>query len=493
MDPKDKFERDAMLGWIVTKGTFQRAKSAVAVYSRRAKLPMAFAQLLVPSPPRGHTQVRPVRLAVREQGQSVPATKALAFEAVIEVSRPKHNAEKLRPNLGANLALGAQGSASINTGAFSAATFAKLTDGDPSTQNIQGAVSSTPHNPGILLEGEFEITLDKPTLANTVMLHHGTFNGSNLLYPPDEAHLQYHEGGAWRDVRMTARTVLVEQTERLRFEPVQSTRWRACVKRAAGGRLAMREFSIHLVHDAEYERIERLAAEQVTDTRRDLVCLSHTGPGGRTYGPIETDAETVLLRRDAAGTIVRLFVRNGSFLKLDGREIVRLARGAPWLCADWTDDGLEITSPIRCPVRIAAQRSVVVSWNNEALECQPADGLFTIADTSGQAPTPTINDLVCAAYPPQKHLGGGQPYAVITCTTNRPTILEVTFAEPDGLRRRAVTPSKPTTLHRVRIDFLRPQVAYTFAVDATDAFGYTASEVVKPTDVSVHHAEIKCD
>jgi hypothetical protein len=479
MDPKDKFERDAMLGWIVTTGTFQRVKSAVAVYSRRAELPMTFAQLLVASPARGHADVRPVRLDVREQGQSVPATEALAFETVIDLTRPTHGAEQLQPNLGVNLASGAQASASINTGDFSAATWTNLTDGDTSAERIAGAVGSAPYNPDTPLEGAFEITLDEPAAANTVVLHHGTFNGTSILYTPDETRLQYHEDGAWRDVRLIDRTVLPEQAERLRFETVRSARWRAQVKREAGGRLSMREFSIHHVPDADYERIEHLATERTTDTRRDIVCLSHTGPGLRTYGPIETDAEAVLLRHDGAGTMVRLFVRNGSFVKLDGREIIRLARPVPWLCADWADNKLTISSPIRCGLRIASQRSTAASWNDQTLAGQPVNDLFVIADTSDQAPT--IGDLICAAYPRQRHMAGGQPYAVLTCTTDRPTLLDVTFTEPDGLRRRAITTDKPATEHRVRIDFLHPKVAYTFTVQATDAFGYTASEVVKPT------------
>ena len=136
-----------------------------------------------------------------------------------------------------------------------------------------------------------------------------------------------------------------------------------------------------------------------------------------------------------------------------------------------------VRGPIRCALRIAAQNAATVTWNGQTVARAPDGGRFAIADLPGAAPA--IGALACVPHPPQEHLGGGQPYAVLTCTTDRPALLDVTFTEPNGLRRRAVTPGQAATRHRVRIDFLRPGVAYTFTVRATDLSGRAHSEAVK--------------
>ena len=89
MDPKHKSSREAMLGWLVTGGTFRRIKSPVGVYSCEVDLPVAIYQVLFPTPSGAHVQIDIQRTPVTDGGVPLPPEEAVALKLNFALDRPE--------------------------------------------------------------------------------------------------------------------------------------------------------------------------------------------------------------------------------------------------------------------------------------------------------------------------------------------------------------------------------------------------------------------
>ncbi len=427
----DKFTREAMLGWMVTGGTFQRVKSPTAVYAREGELPQAFYDVLFPTPEGAVATLSVEALPVTAGGETVDPTRAACLAVECRVDKLAHDPNEIAMDLGENLALGKPGFVEINEMAFNPGREAMLTDGERGPRSIPAGLSSTPYTPGTHLIGRFGVEIGDASPVNCVVLHHGTWNGASMLYPPEEMSVQYWNGDGWEDAQDQVVTWRDDYVAEVHFAAVTTERISVAVERPSGGRLSMREFEAHLVAADEVQRVAALREERVVETWTDTLLISHEGPGLRGYGDFTFDGEMALVREMADGTLDRVIVHRGANLSRDGEVIVASGALLDTFAAQWQG----------APIVIAEN-----------------------ADT----PAPVISDLQVQLQPPQAGLAGGQPWAMVTWQTDRSATTQVEFsAAGRGVRRTILDPAMDTE-HSARVEFLRPDSEYTFAAVSVD-------------------------
>ncbi|MFP3903109.1 MAG: alginate lyase family protein [Armatimonadota bacterium] len=422
MKPEDKRERKAMLGWLVTAGTFNRVKSPVAAYSKSGEPPVSFFDALLPVPEDSSADVRVSRLRVMADEDVLEPTEAAGFRIDITMDTPAYRPDEIELDPGENLAAGKDASASVNEGTIADGSAAKLTDGNLGPREIGAAVNSSPFQPKVPLEGFYEIDFGEPVQTNMVVLHHGTWNGSDIIYPPEELTIQYHAEDEWTIVPDPATMWDDTVTSRTSFERVTADRLRAVIKRPSGGRIAMREFQAYNVANEEMQRVAALRSERKTRRWTDYLLLSHKGAGMRTYGSFEFNGELAFIRKTAESETVRAIVKHGD----------RLFEGDRCLIA-----------------RLVTRCFDAAAEDFGAIEIE-------------QPTVPTIRDLKVSLHPAQSGIRGGQPYAFVTWTTDVPATSQVRYVGDDGIVRRTFFDAEPTTDHRVRVDFLRQGHTYRF-------------------------------
>jgi len=469
MSPTDKHERRAMLGWLVTDGTFRRVKSAVAVYRREGEGPQAFHDVLFPVPAGGEAEVRVEALPVTAGGVTLAPHQAAGLVVHGELRTPKHAPEVLQPALGANLALGRPGFADVTQGSIPATT-PSLTDGDTAARRLGGGVASDPYTPGVALAGHFEVDLGTAQEINAVRLHHGIWNGNTILYPADRLTVQTWNGTDWEDVRDPVTTWHDEQVSLTAFTPVRTQKVRVAVARASGGRVGARELEVYRIAEEELQRLAVARRETVTTRWTDTILLAHEGAAPRQYGPYAFDGELAIIRRDAEGRLIEVSVKNGSDLREGESALLAAPTPVDYLTASWRDGVVAVESPV-VPggLRLAAQGAQGVQVNGQAVPSSLADGALALAPPTGQPPD--ISGLSVELRPAQPGMAGAQPSAVVTWTTDTPASSQVSFAEEDAGRRRTPLDTALTTEHRVTAYFLRPGRQYTFTAESVAANG----------------------
>ena len=420
MNTKDKYTREAMLGWLVTDGTFRRVKSPVAVYTREGEAPQCFYDVLFPVARHGEAQVRVEEMPVVQDGRRLGPAEAAGLAIHIRTTKPAHPPGSIRIALGDNLGRGKAGFAEINRTAFGDGAMGRLTDGDCGSRRIGAAVASHPHVPDAALTGRFGVDFGEPIEVNAVILHHGTWNGRAIIYPPETMAVQSWDGAAWRDVAHAETRRLDESVSRTLFDTVRTSRISVAVTRPHGGRLAMREFEAYRIGEDERKRVEALRRQRITRQWTDYVLMSHAGPAERTYGEFAFDGEVALVRKSGEkGETTCLHHLRGTRL-----NEVRLESGA---------DG----PPLR------------------------------------------ITDVKLMKHPPQKGLAGGQPWAVVSWRTDRPASSQVVLGADGRLDRRTPVDRRLTTRHTVRVEFLRSGVEYAFKAVSVDQSGSSGEAAVR--------------
>lgn len=455
MNPDDKFERAAMLGWMVTSGTFQRVKAPVVVYERQGTAPQAFYDVLYPTPADAKATIEVQSLPVTVAGKAVPPTEAAGLVVSGTVTRPKFKPEQIKLNLGENLALGKPGFAEINQTTI-ASTSALLTDGDLSAETMGGAVASSPYTPGVLLKGRFSVDFEHEVEVNHVILAHGTWNGSGIIYPAEKMQVQYWDGTKWLDVAGAQTQWQEGRISQTSFQPVRTTRLSVVVERNTGGRLALREFEAYHVPEAELQRVAALRAQKVTERFADTILISHQGPGARRYGEYNFDGEMALIRRDGQAKVTQICLKDGSRLS-DGRGLRFSAKGGQPYC------------------------NITLTGTQGTLDCLVAGGVQLVANGAMVTLT-SANDGKAAAQQPARRLqisgarvqwepaqeifAGAQPSALITWRTNVPTTTQILFGEGGRFDRRTALDTKLSTEHQARAYFLKPDEQYTFRIQS---------------------------
>lgn len=455
MSPDDKYDRAAMLGWMVTTGTFHRMKSPVVVYTREGQVPQAFHDVLFPVPPESQARVSVQVLPASEDGRRLPPEEAIGLEIRCELDRPAHAPDQILPELGPNLALGRQAFAEINEGSFPEGDSGKLTDGERGPRIIAAALSSAPYSPGVPLRGRFGVALGAPTRINCVVLHLGTWNGSQTLYVPESLTVQYREGEQWRDVPSPTVKWRDDTVAEVWFDAVTTSAVSVAVERPSGGRLSMREFEVHCVAEEELRRVAALRAERSVERWADVFLISHVGPGQRSYGDYSFDGEIALIRRGETGDIRRLLVHRGAHLSSRGQEIFSVPAPVDTLTATWENGA----------VTLDCSPPAVIRANERG-------GLVAAPVAAG--PELQITDLQLQLHPAQPGLGGGQPWATLTWRTDRPATTQVEYQGPLGLLRRTILDRSLTNDHAARVEFLRPGEQYLFRAVSVDAQGRRA-------------------
>ncbi|MEN6645151.1 MAG: alginate lyase family protein [Armatimonadia bacterium] len=466
MKVEDKYTREAMLGWMVTGGCFQRVKAPVAVYTREGTLPQAFYDVLYPTPAGAKADIKVTSLPVTQDGKPVPPTLAACLQIEGKITKPKHDPDTLQPVLGPNLARQRMGLAEINQGDI-AATSGLLTDGDPSAQTVSGAVSSSPYTPNVLLKGRFTVDFGDEVELNYVVLHHGTWNGSQILYPPEKMTIEYWDGTKWVEAPGQQTTWRQGQVSQTSFSPVRTMRISAAVERPAGGRLALREFEAYRVPEAELQRVAALRAEVATETFTDLCLISHDGAVKRQYGDYAFDGELALIRRDGAGKVTQVSVKDATMLS-NPRD---LAFGATRVPISY------------CNIRLNGEKGVVEyplpSQIDLSLGGKPVALTGLPVPPAGQtAPAghPEISEQRVAVEPAQQGFAGAQPSALVTWKTDRPTTSQVFYGDDGKFGQRTALDTHLVTDHKVQVYFLRADRKYQFRLQSWDAWGGVTGE-----------------
>ena len=473
MSPKDKMTRPAMLGWIVTDGTFRRAKSAVAVYAREGALPVSFYDVLFPTAQGATAQVAVTTLPVTAGGAELEPTQAAGVRIDCVLNRPVHDPTSIEMDLGDNLAASRPGFVEVSEGegiSFAAGAARRLTDGRLGVIEIGAAASSAPYTPGKRLAGRFIVDFGHPTQVNTVIAHHGTFNGSAIIYPPAEMAVQYWDGREWQDVPNAETTWQPDTATRTSFDTVTTNRIAVRVERPAGGRLAMREIQAYQVADAEIERVAALRAERVTTSWTDHFLIAHERAGRRRYGDFVFDGELALIRSDAQGQLVQASIKSGSVLRHGDQLVLSAPNPVDYLTARWTGDTVSIECPSSEGLQLLSQDARKVLHDGRPMAASHKDGVLTIAASPPQA-APKVTNVAVKLEPPQPGLHGAQPWATVTWRTSTAATTQVQFWTDDGLIRRTPLDTQLVTDHRARVDFLRPGKQYEFKAISSDASG----------------------
>jgi heparan-sulfate lyase len=471
MKPTDKSTREAMLGWMVTAGTFQRIKAPVAVYSREGVPPQAFHDVLYPTPAGTQATVTTDTLPVTEGERTLQPWEAVGIVVQGELHRARYVPDEIQMERGDNFALGKPGFAEINQTRI-APTTDKLTDGDPAARTIGGAISSEPFTLDVLLEGRFTVDFEQEAEVNLVVLHHGTWNGSDIIYPAEELAVQYWDGVDWRNVEGAETMWHDGYVSETAFEPVRTTRLSAAVRRPSGGRLAMREFEAFLVPEAEKQRVAALRAEMTTEHFTDAVLVSHSGPGLRQYGDYTFDGELAIVRRNGEGAVTALSVKNGANLTGPGLHL-QAPNSLPYcnIASITVADGTAMVEALT-----AAGLTLSLDGRDVSLQMQ-SDG--RPAPQVAEGVPPQISNLQVQMEPSQKGLRGAQPSALLTWQTDRPAVSQVFFEEAGMGLRRTPLQKEFTTDHAVRVYFLRPQQEYEFRAVSIDESGRDVSGAIR--------------
>lgn len=475
MSVKDKNERKAMLGWLVTTGTFQRVKSAVAVYTREGRLPQAFYDVLFPTPRDARADFTVTPLPVSENGKDLPPTQATGWRMRFRVTSPLCSPDAIRMDMGKNLALGATGFGEINQARFDAGSAKKLTDGNPAPREVGGAMASDPYVPNVPLAGRFGVDLGGEIEVNALVLHHGTWNGGAIIYPPEKMTVQYWDGAAWQDVRNAKTVWQDEQVSRTVFDTVRTSRVSVSVARPGGGRLAMREMEAYRVSEEEQRRVEALLHATKTEEWTDGLLISHEGQGPRVYGDIAFDGELACVRWNKEGRVVRLFLVRGRRLQV-GREVLVDSAGLlDTFAARWEGKLIHVDCIAPHGIRLLAQGAKGVQVGQERLACLVKDGFIELA-SAPEAPPLSIGEVRVEAHPPQKGLAGAQPWALVVWRTDRAATSQVEFGCDGRLDRRTPLDRTMTQEHRARVEFLRPNRQYSFRAVSVDGEGRRAEK-----------------
>jgi hypothetical protein len=465
MKPDDKHDRSAMLGWMVTGGTFQRVKAPVVAYERNGAAPQSFYDVLYPTPAGAEAAISVQTLPVTAAGQPVPPTEAAGLVVTGTVTRPKFRPDEIKLQLGENLTLGKPGFAEINTTTI-APTTAAITDGDRAPQTISSGVGSSPYTPGVLLKGRFSVDLGREIEVNHVILAHGTWNGSGIIYPAEKMTVQYWDEGKWMDVAEAQTRWEEGQITQTSFRPVRTSKLAVAVERPAGGRLALREFEAYHVPEAELQRVAALRTEKVTERFTDTILISHAGPITRLYGDYTFDGELAVIRRDAQGKITELSLKDASRLEdTDGLRFT--ATSAQPYC------NLTVTGATATAERLAGEQFQLTA-NGAPIRLNLA---------APEAPArPQITNAKAFLEPAQPGFAGAQPSALITWRTTVPTTTEVLFGENNRFDRRTILDTRLTTDHEARAYFLKPGQEYTFRIQSRAVGGALETMDVKGTD-----------
>ena len=466
----DKYDRKAMLGWMVTDGTFRRVKSPVAVYTREGEAPQSFHDVLFPTPVDGTADVRVETLVVTQDGAELTPDQAVGVVVRWRLQRPAYPPGTIRTDYGENVALGKPGFAWINRGTI-AETGPLLTNGDTGARLIGAAVSSAPYTPNVHLKGHFGVDLAQGTEVNTVVLHHGTWNGNSIIYPPETTTIQHWDGTAWQDVAHARTTRQAEHVTVTAFDTVNTTRLRVCVERAAGGRLSLREFEAYRVTDEERRRIRRLRQEVTVEEGEDIVLISHQGPGLRRYGDFVFDGEVAVLRGDGRGTVRRLSVKTACGLREKGRILLKSEDLLDSLTAEWRGPELHVDCLAPYGIELAAQEARQVFAGREALPATHGGGSLHLGPGVDGEP-PRIMGLQVRQRPAQEGMAGAQPSAVITWRTDEPATSQVEFEDrATGIVRRTALDTRFTVEHEATAHFLRPDARHVFRALSSDQRG----------------------
>lgn len=379
---------------------------------------------------------------------------------------------------GPNLARGAQGLAEINSGSLSQRSAELLTDGDPAPRHIPGAMSSTPYQPKVALQGRFGVEFGKQVSLNLVIMHHGTWNGHTILYPPEKMKLQYWDGQRWQDVGHAQTTWLGEHISRTSFDAVTTRRVSAHVERPNGGRLSMREIEAYHVSQNEIQRVEALRKERIVEKWTDYLLMSHVGARAHAYGEFAFDGEMALVRKDARGQISRVLIERGAVLKEQGHTIVASEKLLDALTATWENATIRLDCLAPYGITLLRQEATDIIVGDRALKVSKEGDLLILPPAEGKAP-PRISRLRVQRHPAQKGLAGGQPWAVVTWRTDRPATSQVEFGSEGRFDRRTILQAKLVTVHKVRVDFLRPGKGYALKAIAVNEHGLRAEALAE--------------
>ena len=478
---KDCMTRPAMLGWIVTGGTFKRTKSAVAVYTREGDAPVSFYDVLFPIPEEATAQVTVGTLPVAADGGELDPTQAAGVRINCVLDRCAHDPASIEMNPGDNFAAGMDASIEIIEGegiSFGGDAGKLLTDGKLGVTRIGAAASSAPYTPGKLLAGRFGVDFGKPTEFNTLVAHHGTFNGSGIIYPPTEMTIQYWDGEKWLDVANAETSREPDTATSTSFDMVTTNRVSVRVERPEGGRLAMREIQAYQVTDEERERVAALRAERAITTWTDYFLISHEGPGRRDYGEFLFDGELALIRHDVNGNLAQASMKTGSVLGQGDQLVFAAPNPLDYLTARWDGDTVSIECPSSEGLQLLARDARKVLHNGKPVAASYKDGVLTIAAGPAHA-APKVTNAAVKLQPPQEGLHGAQPWAAVTWKTDTPASTQIEFSADDGLIRRTPLDTQLVTDHEVRVEFLRPDKQYQFSAISVDASGRRVKSMVK--------------
>jgi hypothetical protein len=478
---EDCMTRPAMLGWIVTGGTFKRTKSAVAVYTRQADAPVSFYDVLFPIPESAKAQVTVKPLPVTSAGAELDPTHAAGVKIDCVLDRCAHDPTSVRANLGDNLAAGMGASIELIAGegiSFGDGVEQMLTDGKLGVTTIGDAANSAPYTPGKFLAGRFCVDFGKPTELNTVVAHHGTFNGSGIIYPPTEMAIQYWDGQDWRNVANAETARQPDTATSTSFDPVTTNRISVYVERTDGGRLAMRELQAYLLTDAEIQRVAALRAERTITTSTDYFLISHEGPEKRHYGDFLFDGELALIRCDAEAKIVQASVKSGSTLGWGDQLIFAAPHPLDYLTARWEGDTVSLECSSSEGLQLLAQDARKVIHGEKPPGASYKDGVLIIP-SGAKHTVPEVTEAAVRLEPAQEGLHGAQPWALVTWQTDVPATTQVEFSAADGLIRRTPLDVQLVTDHEARVEFLRPDKDYQFSVISVDASGRRTQSMLK--------------
>jgi hypothetical protein len=231
------------------------------------------------------------------------------------------------------------------------------------------------------------------------------------------------------------------------------------VERVSGGRLALREFEVYRVPEAELQRVAALRTEKVTERFTDTILISHTGPGARQYGEYSFDGEIALLRRDGQGQVTRVSLKDGARLA-DAHGLSLTASEAPAYCNITLAEGNAV-------VEGAGAAGVQLTLNGAAVKLT--------GTPAAAAARPEITAAKAVLEPAQAGFTGAQPSALITWRTSVPATTQALFGEEGRFDRRTVLDPKLTTEHQARAWFLKPDQPYTFRIQSRTAGGAIAA------------------